>query len=361
MMRPPSATATPCPARHVWRWRGCSVQVQPRAAAACLALLAVMLALAAIALGLGRTGMGLARLLQVLLDPQAAAAGERMVLDIRLPRVLTACFVGAALGACGAVFQSITRNPLGSPDVIGLTTGAATGALVQIVVHGESGPGVALGAVLGGLATALLVYLLSLRQGTATGQRLVLVGLGVGAVLHAANALLLVKGALDDAVVANLWLAGTLTARGWSHAWLALAGLALFLPPLLLCARPLAVMEMGDDSARQLGVPVERLRLAMVLCAVLLAALATGAAGPIAFIALAAPQLARRLARSQGVPVAGASAMGACLLAGADLLSQSQPLGLNLPVGKVTAMLGGLYLLWLLATASPHGRPGTAA
>lgn len=340
-------------AQPVWRWRGWTVRVQPRALATCLALLLLLLVLAAAALGTGRSGMGLQRLLQIMIEPQAGSVTERMVLDIRLPRVLTACFVGAALGACGAVFQSITRNPLGSPDVIGLTTGAATGALAQIVVHGQSAQNVALGAVSGGLAAALVIYLLSARNATVSGQRLVLVGIGVGAILHAANGLMLVKGGLDDAVIANLWLAGTLNARSWTHAWLAVAGVAVFVPPMLLSARQLALMEMGDDVASQLGIAVERMRLTMVLCTVMLAALATGAAGPIAFIALAAPQLARRLGRSQGVPVAGGAAMGACLLTGADLLGQSQPLHLNLPVGKVTGLLGGLYLLWLLA-ASPR-------
>ncbi|OZI59217.1 FecCD family ABC transporter permease [Bordetella genomosp. 4] len=342
--------------QRAWRVQDYSVLIQPRMLVVLLVLLAVLLILVAAALSVGRTGMSLPRLLQVLFEPQVARAGEQMVLDVRLPRVLTACFVGVALGVSGAVFQSITRNPLGSPDVIGFTTGAATGALLQIVLYGQSALGVAMGAMMGGLVAAMVVYLLSLRNGKAGGRRLVLVGIGVGAVLHALNGLMLVKGELDNAVMANLWLAGTLNARSWSHAWLAISGVVLFVPFVLLSARRLAMMEMGDEVASQLGIPVERVRLAMVFCAVMLAALATGAAGPVAFIALAAPQLARRLGRARGLPVAGAALMGACLLVGADLLSQWQPLRLNLPVGKVTGMLGGLYLIWLLAASSRRGR-----
>lgn len=354
--RPSKPHALPAP--RVWRLGGYAVLVQPRALAVFLILLALLLILSAAALSVGRTGMGLPRLFEVLLDPLSAGTGERMVLNIRLPRVLTACFVGAALGVSGAVFQSVTRNPLGSPDVIGFTTGAATGALIQIVIHGQSALDVTLGAVLGGLATAIAVYLLSISNGAARGHRLVLVGIGVGAILHALNGLMLVKGELDDAVMANLWLAGTLNARDWTHAGLATAGVALFLPPVLLAARRLAVMEMGDEMASQLGIPVERTRLAVVFCAVMLAAFATGAAGPVAFIALATPQLAKRLGRSHGVPVLGAAAMGACLLVSADLLGQLQPLRLNLPVGRVTGMLGGLYLIWLLTASSRRVRPG---
>ncbi|VFR69658.1 ABC-type Fe3+-siderophore transport system, permease 2 component [plant metagenome] len=347
------------PGRRIWRLGALTLSIQPRAVIVCMAIAAALLVLAAASLSTGRTGVGLATLLQALVDPQSASPGTRLVLGIRLPRVLTACFVGAALGVSGAVFQSITRNPLGSPDVIGFTTGAATGALLQIVVHGQTMAGIALGAGLGGLATSLLVYLLSLRRGAAAGQRLVLVGIGVGAILHAFNGLMLVKSELDDAVMGNLWLAGTLNARNWMHAGLAMAGLALFLPPILLGARRLGIMEMGDDTARQLGIPVERTRLAMVLCAVMLAALATGAAGPIAFIALAAPQLARRLCGPDGVPIVGAAVTGACLLVAADLVSQLHLMGLNLPVGKVTGVLGGLYLIWLL-TAAPRRGAGAA-
>ncbi|WP_341643428.1 FecCD family ABC transporter permease [Thauera sp. SDU_THAU2] len=331
-----------------WRLGRFSIAARPRAAAVCAMLLLLALVLGVAALGMGRGGLTLARIAEIWIGGQAATAGECLLLDIRLPRVLTGLFVGAALGVSGAVFQSLSRNPLGSPDLIGFTTGAATGALLQIVLYGPSISGAALGATAGGVLTAAVVWLLARRNGRIGSQRLVLIGIGAGAMLHAVNGLLLAKGNLDNAILANLWLAGSLNARAWTHAWLAIGAAVVFIPPVLLCARRLAILETGDDLASQLGVPVERLRLGMVLCAVMLASLATGAAGPIAFIALAAPQLARRLLDAGGPPVLASAAMGACLVAAADLLGQSQPLELNLPIGKLTGLLGGIYLIWLL-------------
>eukprot|EP01042_Synura_sphagnicola_P027327 gene27327-35296_t len=160
--------------------------------------------------------------------------------------------------------------------------------------------------------------------------------------------MLLVASDLDRSISAQIWLAGSLSARSWSHAVPAALCLALIAPIALLYAQRLALLEMGDDAARQLGVSVERTRLAMVMTAVGLTAMATAATGPIAFIALAGPQLARRLCRSAGVPLLPGAAMGAVLLLAADLISQRFPSGLNLPIGSTTGMLGGAYLLWRL-------------
>lgn len=320
-----------------------------RAVPAGLALVLCTAILALGALDVGSAGLSLGRILDIALAGPPATSGERLILGFRLPRVLTGLSVGAALGVSGAVFQSLSRNPLGSPDLIGFTTGAATGALLHIVLYGPSTAGAALGAVAGGLLTAVAVWLLARRQGRLGTRRLVLVGVGVGAVLHAVNGLLLVKGDLDHALLANLWLSGSLNARDWTHAWLAAGAVVLFVPPVWLSSRRLTLLEMGDDVASQLGVPVARVRLAMLFCAVMLASLATGAAGPIAFIALAAPQLARRLLRGAGPSVAGSAAMGACLVMGADLLGQQPPWQLNLPIGKLTGLLGGVYLIWLLS------------
>ncbi|MCC0546842.1 iron chelate uptake ABC transporter family permease subunit, partial [Pseudomonas aeruginosa] len=267
---------------------------------------------------------------------------------VRLPRVLTACLVGAALGMAGAIFQSISRNPLGSPDVIGFTTGAASGAIVQIILF-DAGPlATSLAALAAGLCTALAVVLLARRGATAGGYRLVLVGIGVGASLSGLNSLLLVTGNLDQAMYAQLWLAGSLNTRTWSHVVPAALGLLASVPLALYHGRRLEVLELGDASAAQLGVAVERVRLQMVLVAVGTTAIATAAAGPIAFIALAGPQLARRLTRSAGVPLLSGALMGAVLLLAADLLGQRLAYVANLPIGLMTGLLGGFYLLWLL-------------
>lgn len=332
----------------VWRRGGVSLLLRPRLLAVSGVLLGLTILLGAFAMTIGTFEISVGQVFAILFGQGDGGPAERIVQHIRLPRVLTGVFAGAALGVSGAIFQSVSRNALGSPDVIGFTTGAATGAIAQIVVFGGGPVQVAISAVVGGLLTALVVYLLSRKAGVTGGYRLVLTGIGVGAVLGALNGLMLVRGNLDNAITANLWLAGSLNARTWAHAWPVMIGTAALIPLVALAARRLTLMEMGDDLASQLGVPVERTRLLLIICAVLLAGLATGAAGPIAFIALAAPQLTVRLTRSDSMPVMSAALMGACLLVLADLLSQVMPAGLVVPIGRMTGIVGGLYLIWLL-------------
>lgn len=325
-----------------------SVVVHPRVLVVTTLLVLLTLTLGLVALTQGTLPIGWRAVLDSLVGAGPDERTERVVTELRLPRVVTAIFAGAALGMSGAVFQSISRNALGSPDVIGFTTGAATGAIIQIVTF-DADPGqVALGAVAGGLVTAVLVYLLALNGGASGGYRLILVGIGVGAILSALNSLLLVVGDLDQAIAANLWLAGSLEVRTWQHAVPVMLGVLVLAPLLTLLARRAALVEMGDDLASQLGVRPERVRVAMIVVGVLLAALATGAAGPIAFVALAAPQLVLRLTRGRGLPVLQAAAMGACLLVAADVCTQLLPWQATVPIGRVTGIIGGVYLIWLL-------------
>lgn len=314
----------------------------------CLLLVLAGLGLAGLLLGTGTLALGPGEVLAHLLGHGAEGTAQRVIHRVRLPRLLTACLVGAALGMAGAIFQSISRNALGSPDVIGFTTGAASGAIVQIMLF-DAGPLVtALAAVLTGLATALLVLWLARKGGSHGGYRLVLVGIGVGASLSGLNNLLLVTGNLDQAMFAQLWLAGSLNTRTWSHVVPASFGLLIVMPLALYHARRVDLLEMGDETANQLGVPAEGTRRTMVLAAVALTAIATASAGPIAFIALAGPQIARRLTRSPEVPLVSGALLGAVLLMAADLLSQRLAGSVNLPIGLMTGLLGGLYLLWLL-------------
>lgn len=335
----------------VWRRGRFALVISPRAALVTGALLALVVVLGVLAMQIGTVRLSFGEVLAAIVGGDAEARNVQIVTRIRLPRVTTAIACGAALGVSGAVFQSVSRNALGSPDVIGFTTGAATGAIVQIVAFQGGPTQVALGAVGGGIATALVVYLLAVKGGVTGGYRLILVGIGVGAVLGALNGLMLVLGDLDNAVSANLWLAGSLSARTWEHALGVLVGTALIVPIVAMLARPASLIEMGDDLARQLGVRVERTRVVMMLLAVLLAGLAVGAAGPIAFVALAAPQLVSRLTRSRGMPVISAAAMGACLLVAADILSQVLPIDATIPIGRMTGIIGGIYLIWLLTRA----------
>ncbi|HKS13958.1 MAG TPA: iron chelate uptake ABC transporter family permease subunit [Pseudomonas sp.] len=337
---------------HALRWGGRSVRYRPRAVLVCLLLVIVGLVLAAILLGTGTLALGPGEVLAHLLGCGPEDTAQRVIHRVRLPRLLTACLVGSALGMAGAIFQSISRNALGSPDVIGFTTGAASGAIVQIMLF-DAGPlATAVAAVAAGLATALLVLLLARKGGSSGGYRLVLVGIGIGASLSGLNNLLLVSGNLDQAMFAQLWLAGSLNTRTWSHVLPAGCALLLVVPLALYHARRVNLLEMGDEMASQLGVPTERTRRVMVLTAVALTAVATASAGPIAFIALAGPQIARRLTRSPEVPLVSGALLGAVLLMAADLMSQRLATSVNLPIGLMTGLLGGVYLLWLLG----HGK-----
>ncbi len=288
------------------------------------------------------------QLFSVLLGQNGNAIQERIVWGVRLPRIVTAIFVGMALGVSGAVFQSVSRNALGSPDIIGFTTGAATGALIQIILFQHPAYIVMISSLCGGMLTAMMVYLLARKNSVVGGYRLILIGIGVGSMLSALNHLMLVKGDLDQAIMANLWLAGSLNARNWGHALPVMIGVFVLVPIVIYKARTLHLLEMGDDMASQIGVSVERERVIMTFLSVALAALATGAAGPISFIALAAPQLVARLLRVGHLPVAASAVMGAGLLLLADLVSQTKPFGFNLPIGQLTSLVGGVYLLWLL-------------
>lgn len=334
--------------RHVLRLGGASLLWRPRTLWLCLGMALAGLVLAAVLLGTGKLPLTPAQILAGLTGGGDDPVAARILQRVRLPRVLTAAAVGAALGMAGAAFQSISRNPLGSPDVIGFTTGAATGAITLLVFGSGAAFQTAIAAVASGMLTALVVLLLSRRGETGGGYRLVLIGIGVGAMLTGFNTLLLAKGGLERVMSAQLWLAGSLSARNWSHVGIALAGLAAFAPVLSVLSRRLAVLEMGEEMARQLGVPVARSRTLAVLAAVGLTSLATAATGPIAFIALATPQIARRLSRAPEPPLVTGALTGMTLLLAADWLSQSVSFGLVMPIGLVTGCLGGLYLLLVL-------------
>jgi iron complex transport system permease protein len=324
-------------------------RVDPRSAIVCAALLALTALVAVVSLGTGDFPLPPGEVVATLIG-RGDPASEFIVETLRLPRVLTALLVGGAFGIAGAIFQSVSRNPLGSPDVIGFTVGSVTGATLVILLVDGTTLQIALGAVAGGLLTAAVVYLLALRGGV-QGYRLVLVGIGISAGLQAVNAALIARATREDAFEAAHWMIGSVNGRGWEHVWPVAATLAVLVPLALALARPMALLELGDDAARALGVHAERSRLALILVAVGLTAVATASTGPIAFVALAAPQIARRLTRSAEPGLVAAAAMGALLLAASDLAAQ-RLLSVDLPVGVVTAGLGGAYLAWLLTRRS---------
>jgi iron complex transport system permease protein len=333
---------------------GLSLRLDPRALIVVVLLLAAACAAGVALIGTGDAEIPAAGVLRTLAG-DGTAYQDFVVNELRLPRVLVGLLVGASLGLGGALFQSVSRNPLGSPDVLGLAQGSTAGALTVIVLLSGSAAQVTVGALVGGLATGLAIYVLAWQRGV-HGYRLVLVGIGVNAVATAVNGYLLTKADLVDAARAVVWMTGSLNGRDWGQVWPLLALCAVVVPLVLANARGLRMTEMGDDVSNALGVRVQRVRLVLMVCAVLLTAAATAAAGPVSFVALTAPQLARRLTRSPGPNLVPSLCMGAALLVAADWASQRAFGADELPVGVVTGVLGGAYLLWLLVTERRAGR-----
>ncbi|MGW3093913.1 FecCD family ABC transporter permease [Streptomyces sp. NPDC001102] len=333
---------------------GLSLRLDVRAVTVVVLLLLTALAASVVLIGTGDFPIPAGDVVRTLLG-DGNAGQEFIVNELRLPRVLVGLLVGASLGLGGALFQAVTRNPLGSPDVLGLGQGATAGALVMIVLFSGSAAQVTVGALVGGLATGLAIYLLAWKRGV-HGYRLVLVGIGVSAIVTAVNGYLLTVSDIVDAARALVWMTGSLNGRDWEQVWPLLGVCALLVPLVLAGGRGLRMMEMGDDVAGALGVRVERVRALLMVAAVLLVATATAAAGPVGFVSLTAPQLARRLTRSPGPNLLASLCMGAALLVTADWVSQRAFGADQLPVGVVTGVLGGVYLLWLLVAERRAGR-----
>ncbi|MFF3896633.1 FecCD family ABC transporter permease [Streptomyces sp. NPDC001812] len=333
---------------------GLSFRMDVRALVVAVLLLLVALTASVVLIGTGDFPIPAADVIRTLLG-EGDPGQEFIVTELRLPRVLVGLLVGVSLGLGGALFQSISRNPLGSPDVLGLGQGATAGALVMIVLFSGTANQVAVGALIGGLVTGFAIYVLAWKRGV-HGYRLVLVGIGVSAIVTAVNGYLLTKSDIVDAARAVVWMTGSLDGRDWDQVWPLLALCVILVPLVLANSRGLRMMEMGDDISYALGVRVERVRLLLMLSAVLLTASATAASGPVGFVALTAPQLARRLTRSPGPNLVASMCMGAALLVSADWISQRAFGAEQLPVGVVTGVLGGVYLLWLLVTERKAGR-----
>lgn len=345
------ATSVRAPSRAVIRIGPLSWRVERRLAWTSLALLGVLLGIFALSMVLGDYPVPLA-------DIPAAVLGQGpddirfVVTTLRLPRALTGVLVGAAFGLSGALLQRVTGNVLASPDIVGITAGASAAAVALIVIGATSVATVTLGALAGGIVVAVLVYALAWRQGV-DGYRLVLVGIGLSSASMAVVQYLLTRADLTDASQAMVWLTGSLNGRSWDHVVPITLVLAVLVPPTLLGGRSLRALQLGDDAARQLGLRVETARGLLVLASVLLAAVAVAAAGPVAFVALAAPAIASRVTGSGGVALVPGMVVGACMLLGADLVAQHL-LG-GLPVGVATAMVGAPYLLYLLSAATRIG------
>ncbi len=340
------------PGRRAVRIGPVSTVWRPRAVLVPAGLAVLALLLAAVDVGRGDYPIGVLDVLRIL-----AGGGEPadrfVVVELRLPRALTGLLVGLAFGMSGAILQSVARNALASPDILGITQGAGVGAVALLVLGGGALGGAGrfvgppLAALAGGLLAALAIYLLAWRQGV-SGFRLVLVGIAVSAVLTSTVSYLLVVADLTEAAQATVWLTGSLNGRGWEHVVPVSVVVAAVGLLALAGGSTLAALRLGDDSARALGLRLQTGQTVLLAVAVVLASVAVAAAGPVPFVALVAPQVALRLTRAPGPPVLAGGLAGAVLVLGSDVVSRTI-LPVELPVGVLTAVLGAPYLLYLLA------------
>ncbi|MDH2413196.1 iron chelate uptake ABC transporter family permease subunit [Nocardioides sp. CER19] len=323
-----------------------------RRAAAVGALAVVVVVLFAVSLMVGHTLYGLGDVLRVVAGQDVPGASFT-VGELRLPRACLGLLAGACLGAGGVTFQTMLRNPLASPDVIGIQQGASAAAVFAVVFLSVSQTMVSVLAIVAALATALLIYVLSFKDGV-VGTRLILIGIGIAAMLHSVVTYVLARADQWDLQMAMRWLTGSLNSADWDVVVPLAIGTVVVAPLLLSQQRRLDLLRLGDDAASALGVPVERTRLLAVLAAVGLLAFATAAAGPIAFVAFLAGPIAARLV-GPGISLVVPSALvGSALVLGADLVGQ-WVFGTRYPVGVITGALGAPFLVYLLVRAHRTG------
>jgi len=317
------------------------------------AVLAVLIVAAFLAnVMLGRTYYPLPDVVRVALGEDVPGASFS-VGRLRLPRAVLAVLSGACFGLGGVTFQTMLRNPLASPDLIGITAGASAAAAFGIVTLSLSGTAVSLLAIVASLTVALVIYVLSFKDGV-HGTRLVLIGIGVAAMLVSVTDYILSRASQWDMQEALRWLSGSLNGVGWSEAVPTLVALLVLTPVLLGQARNLDLLQLGDDAASALGVNVERTRLLVILAAVGLIAFATAASGPIAFVAFLSGPIAARLVGPGGSLLVPAALVGALLVLVADYCGQ-YAFDTRLPVGVVTGVLGAPYLVYLIVRTNRAG------
>lgn len=326
---------------------------RPRVVLVCVIAAALIVFLGALSIGLGDYPISVPRVLEVIFQGEGSRVERLVVLEWRMPRVATAIAVGCALGLSGALTQTVTRNALASPDILGITTGASAMAVTVIVLGSGggfagwlAGIGIPLAALLGAILSAMVIWALAWRR-QADSYRLVLVGIIITALLSSYINFLMVRAELRDASQAQFWLTGSLARSEWSTT-IPIAVLVIVCAPLLAwIAYQALATTLGPDLARALGQRVNAVQVAMLALAVALAAVAVSAAGPIGFIAFVAPQVALRLCGVPSPPLAASALTGAVLLLGADIVTQAV-LPVELPVGIVTSALGGIFLIYLL-------------
>ena len=327
--------------RRACRWRTLLIVVA-----------ALVLVVFAISLMVGNTVYSFGDVVRVLLGEQVPGASFT-VGELRLPRATLGLLAGLSFGMAGVTFQTMLRNPLASPDVIGISAGASAAAVVGIVVFSLNETTVSLLALAAALATAGAIYLLS-HRGEFSGIRLILIGIGIAAMLESVVAYVLSRAAQWDLQVAMQWLAGSLNGAGWSRVAPVALTCLIAVPLLLVLQRPLGALRLGDDAASALGVGVQRTRLGLILAAVCLLAVATASTGPIAFVAFMSGPIAARIWGPGSNLLLPAGLVGALLVLSADFLGQFA-LDNRYPVGVITGVLGAPYLVYLLIRSNRSG------
>lgn len=317
-----------------------------------LVLAGALIALAITALMVGNTFYSFAEVMQVILGETVPGASFA-VGELRLPRTALAILAGLAFGVAGICFQVLLRNPLASPDIIGVTQGASAAAVVLITVFQLSGLIVSTGALIGALAAAGLIYLLAYRSGF-SGTRLILIGIGIAAMLQSVVAYSLSRASQWDIQTAMRWLTGSLNNASWDDVLPVLLASVVIWPFLVLRASALTKLQLGDDSAAGLGVRVNSTRLTFIIGAVCLLAVATAATGPIVFVAFMSGPIAARLVGPGANLLAPSALVGALLVLGGDLVGQFA-FDTRYPVGVITGVLGAPYLIYLLVRTNQSG------
>ena len=322
-----------------------------RAATVNVALTFGVIAAICVSLSVGEFAIPLADVLGEIVG-RGSPDAHLVIHEFRMPRTVLAAATGAAFGLSGAVFQSLARNPLASPDIIGITAGATAGAVLVIVLNLGGTLAISAGALGGGLGAAIAVYLFAMRRGAPPG-RLILVGIAIAALLTATTSYLLTRARIYDAQRATIWLTGSLNSADWPKAQFGLVSAIALAIAVALLARSLRTLQLGDDLAGGLGVAVERHRGLLLLAATALAATATATCGPIAFVAFVAGPIARQLTRGT-LALTTSALIGALLLVASDVVARRVFAPTELPVGLITGVLGAPYLMWLLVRMNRH-------
>ncbi len=320
-------------------------------------LLALLLAMTVLSLSYGDFQISLPDIVRSLLGLPTPPGVDYIMHSLRLPRTVTGTLVGLAFGLAGAIFQQLLRNPLASPDIIGVSQGASAAALGATVLFGVGGFAIPVLALVGSLLTAGLIYLLSWRQGV-TGYRFVLVGIGVGTALLSLTSFLLTRADVRVASDALVWLSGSINGRTWQQVIPIAIAVLILVPIALTLGRSIIALQLGDDLARGFGLRVEASRFVLLLAAVCLAGLGTAAAGPVAFVAFLSGPIAARLVGGGRPVLFPAGLVGALVVLLADFIGAHLLGPTQFPVGVITGVIGAPYLLWLLATANRSGRGG---